>query len=112
LDPDSSTRSKPPASAGLRKKPCIPGSLREKSRKKSGGQVGRKGDTLRRVASPDRIVRRETATRRHCQACAGGFDADRGAGASGHQNRAISDPAGTIRECREIAGGFQHPAGF
>jgi transposase len=62
---DSSTSSKPPSSDGLRKKPM---SLREPSGKTSGGQAGHKGDTLKRVADPDRIVLHEARACRHCGA--------------------------------------------
>lgn len=62
---DSSTSSKPPSSDGLRKKPA---SLREPSGKTSGGQAGHKGDTLKRVADPDRIVVHEARACRHCGA--------------------------------------------
>jgi len=68
LGQDSSTSSKPPSSDGLAKKPRIAGSLREASGKPSGGQKGHKGDTLRRVSEPDRIVRHEASHCRHCRA--------------------------------------------
>ena len=67
LGTDSSTSSKPPSSDGLRKKPV---SLREPSGKPSGGQVGHKGDTLRRVADPDRILLHEAST---CLRCGAGL---------------------------------------
>ena len=69
LDLDSSTSSKPPSSDGLKKKPRIPGSLRGRSGKRSGGQVGHQGDTLRQVETPDRVVRHEAQACLHC--CAG-----------------------------------------
>jgi len=68
LDLDSSTSSKPPSSDGLKKKPRIPGSLRGKSGKPSGGQAGHKGDTLRQVETPERVVRHEAQTCSRCRA--------------------------------------------
>jgi transposase len=63
LEMNSSTSSKPPSSDGLRKRPV---SLREPSDRASGGQKGHKGETLRQIAEPDRIVTHEAAACRHC----------------------------------------------
>jgi transposase len=68
LGKNSSNSSKPPSSDGFRKPPRIAGSLRGASGKKSGGQVGHKGDTLRPVDKPDKIERHDAACCAHCAA--------------------------------------------
>jgi len=62
---DSSNSSKPPSSDGYRKPPRA-NNGREKTGKKSGGQEGNPGATLKQVADPDKIVDHYPST---CQAC-------------------------------------------
>ena len=68
LDKNSSNSGKPPSSDGVKKPPRVVGSTRGQSDKPSGGQAGHKGGTLKPVAKPDRIDRREAETCRHCRA--------------------------------------------
>jgi transposase len=69
LDKNSSNSSKPPSSDGLTRPPRILGSTRGKSGKKSGGQTGHKGGTLKQVVCPDFVAHHEASVCSHC--CAG-----------------------------------------
>ena len=64
LAKDSHNSSKPPASDGLSRKTK---SLRRRSGKKPGGQLGHRGDTLRLAATPDAVVAHRPATCSGCQ---------------------------------------------
>ena len=65
LNLNSSNSSRPPSSDGLRKKKTVP-NLRSKTGKKSGGQLGHKGNTLEMVEDADDVVVHKVM---HCKGC-------------------------------------------
>jgi transposase len=66
LAKDSRNSGKPPSSDGLGRTPHKTTSLRTKSGKKAGGQLGHRGETLRLVATPDEVVEHRPATCTQC----------------------------------------------
>jgi transposase len=63
LAKDSHNSGKPPSSDGLKRKTK---SLRQKSGKEPGGQLGHRGETLHLVATPDEVVEHRPS---HCPQC-------------------------------------------
>jgi transposase len=81
---NSSNSGKPPSSDGL-KKPARVRSLREKSKRKPGGQKGHKGETLRQTAEPDDI---ENHFPESCAECGAALTPDT---STGHAARQVFD---------------------
>ena len=82
---NSGNSGKPPSSDGLKKKPRRVSSLREQSGRKTGGQKGHPGETLRRTGTPDAIVDHFPLT------CLGCGEALTGTMAMGHTTRQVFD---------------------
>jgi transposase len=81
---NSSNSGKPPSSDGL-KKPVRVSSLREKSGKKTGGQKGHPGETLRRTDTPDVTIDHYPHA---CATCGGALTAEM---ATDHVARQVFD---------------------
>src|SRR5262252_3609964 len=96
---NSTNSSKPPSSDGLKKPPRLPRvrSLRERSSKKSGGQKGHRGETLRPVENPDVIVNHYPET---CANCAWEVPTDTSAGYRSRQVVDIPEPKVVVTEHR------------
>src|SRR5260370_3586409 len=83
LAKDSHNSSKPPSSDGLARKTK---SLRRKSGRRRGGQLGNHGQTLRLVAEPDALVEHRPAV---CTACQSPLPAE--AAVVGRERRQVQD---------------------
>jgi transposase len=81
---NSSNSGKPPSSDGLKKPPRV-SSLREPSGKKTGGQNGHRGETLRRIEKPDVTINHYPLA---CTGCGKPLTA---ATATGHVVRQVFD---------------------
>lgn len=81
---NSSNSGKPPSSDGY-KKPSRVTNQREKTDRKSGGQAGHEGTTLRQVANPNKVIEYVPAV---CTGCGGALSIEQ---ATGHQKRQVFD---------------------
>jgi transposase len=110
---NSSTSGKPPASDGL-KKPSRVTNQRVKTGRKSGGQAGHEGTTLRQVATPDKVLDYYPLL---CLGCGGALGVEQ---ATGHEKRQVFDvppPVVQVTEhrahsCGCPACGSETPAAF
>ncbi len=86
LAKDRHNSSKPPSSDGFKRQLPRTRSLRRKSGKKPGGQLGHPGETLHLVATPDAVVEYRPAI---CAACQTKLEA--GAEVVGRERRQVQD---------------------
>src|SRR5258708_17185531 len=68
LAKDSHNSGQPPSSDGLRRETRKTKSLRKKSGRKPGGQIGHRGETLRLVTTPDPAGEQRPAVCANCPA--------------------------------------------
>jgi transposase len=97
---NSSNSGKPPASDGY-KKPSRVTNQREKTGRKSGGQPGHEGTTLRQVATPDKVIEHFPLI---CTGCGGALSREQ---VTGHQKRQVFDlpqPRVEVTEHRAYSG--------
>jgi transposase len=85
LAKDRHNSSKPPSSDGLARKTK---SLRRRSGKKAGGQLGHRGETLRLVATPDTVVEHRPSV---CARCQAPLDELGEAAVVGHERRQVRE---------------------
>ena len=81
---NSANSGKPPSSDGF-KKPSRVTNQREKTGRKSGGQIGHEGTTLRQVATPDKVIEHFPPV---CTGCGGALSREQ---TTGHQKRQVFD---------------------
>src|SRR6201992_4124865 len=111
---NSGNSGKPPSSDGL-KKPLRVRSLREGSGKKSGGQKGHPGETLRQSETPDAVIDRYPPT---CAACGAPLTAAMATGYVARQVFDLPEPRPLVvteyraHDCRCAACGAQTRAAF
>jgi len=111
---NSSNSGKPPSSDGL-KKPVRVRSLREKSKRKSGGQKGHKGETLRQSAEPNNV---ENHFPKGCAECGAPLPPETSAGYAARQVFDLPEPQPLIvtehraHECQCAACGAKTRADF
>jgi transposase len=111
---NSSNSGKPPSSDGL-KKPARVRSLRERSSRKTGGQKGHKGETLRQTAEPDQVVDHHPSS---CAECGSSLDPETSVGYSARQVFDLPSPQPLVvtehraHDCRCSACGAKTRAPF
>ena len=111
---NSSNSGKPPSSDGL-KKPLRVRSLREGSGKKSGGQKGHPGETLRQSETPDAVIDHYPPS---CAACGAPLTAAMATGYVARQVFDLPEPRPLVvteyraHDCRCAACGAQTRAAF